>query len=777
MHRDIKIRIGKVISNGCVASLMTSIVVVLFASTAMAQNPFGDNPFAPMPSDEPMNVAPPASGTNPLDEDALAEPPNPVVRAIREANPVTPDELCWAVKALLDVRAYDEADRYLNKLVGQKLDDAELAALTRKYGNGLFFKIAGSAELKETNRELGRRALVAAQKAAQDPAVISAAINDLSGSFAERNAALVDLKAAGDAGLSAVVAALANPALADKHATIRAGIEALGESTIGPLLAALQTNDSQFRAQAMVVLGKLHAKKATPFLLFPAVADSVGQAEKRAAKYALIQIVGELPSRYDALTYLRLQSYNYLNGELPYTPDSQNRIQYWVWDDKAGLPQRVALPAEQVAVAVGKQLATELIELDPESALAKRLYLIAQLESAKRISGISQPLAAGSAELKLGGEFSTDELVDALHQAIEEEHLRAAVGLIEVLKVAGNDSLLYTSGQPHQVAALLRHPNRHVRFAATDAILTWDPKQPFPGSSEVISTLARLVYQDGFETGMVVTPHVARGRNIASLLQPLNFETRMATNGHDALKLAFRGGDFRFILISDTISEPTIGELLQQIRKDPRTASIPVGMMVREEKLPAMQRLAAQDGLTTAFLRPFDEQTMAFQIRRVLEPAELSYVAADVRMQRSCWAISQLDRLATDWKNYPFYDLLRAEDSLCRSLLVGGCRPQAIKALGELATRKAQKALVEYASGPVHPASERAAAVDAFANAIRQRGILLDSNEIKLQYDRYNQSRDLDRATQTILGSVLDAIEAPSQANDKTVANQEAAAG
>jgi hypothetical protein len=68
------------------------------------------------------------------------------------------------------------------------------------------------------------------------------------------------------------------------------------------------------------------------------------------------------------------------------------------------------------------------------------------------------------------------------------------------------------------------------------------------------------------------------------------------------------------------------------------------------------------------------------------------------------------------------------------------------------------------ASQPGRPLEDRQAAAEAFADAVQRRGLLLTRSEILLQYDRYNRSESLDAGTQQVLGQILDAIEAPSQA-------------
>jgi hypothetical protein len=84
--------------------------------------------------------------------------------------------------------------------------------------------------------------------------------------------------------------------------------------------------------------------------------------------------------------------------------------------------------------------------------------------------------------------------------------------------------------------------------------------------------------------------------------------------------------------------------------------------------------------------------------------------------------------------------------------------------LGNLNSAASQQALVELASRQTQPLEVRQAAVKAFRRNTQQHGILLRGDEIRRQYDRYNESEDQDRGTQQVLGLILDCIEAPTQA-------------
>ena len=53
----------------------------------------------------------------------------------------------------------------------------------------------------------------------------------------------------------------------------------------------------------------------------------------------------------------------------------------------------------------------------------------------------------------------------------------------------------------------------------------------------------------------------------------------------------------------------------------------------------------------------------------------------------------------------------------------------------------------------------RQSAAEAFGENVKRFGVQLTTACIQKQYDRYNASEQLDKPTQAVLGSILDAIE------------------
>ena len=85
----------------------------------------------------------------------------------------------------------------------------------------------------------------------------------------------------------------------------------------------------------------------------------------------------------------------------------------------------------------------------------------------------------------------------------------------------------------------------------------------------------------------------------------------------------------------------------------------------------------------------------------------------------------------------------------------------------EINSPEAQRALVETAGRVTQPLEIRQAAVSAFRQNLQAHGILLTKEEIKKQYQQYNESKNQDESTQKILALILDCLEAPTKAEKK----------
>jgi hypothetical protein len=152
-------------------------------------------------------------------------------------------------------------------------------------------------------------------------------------------------------------------------------------------------------------------------------------------------------------------------------------------------------------------------------------------------------------------------------------------------------------------------------------------------------------------------------------------------------------------------------------------------------------------------------QEMVVQLQRLANPP---FATDTVRLQRAEQALNwltQLLQLQSSAQGNLFHELRRnghiAETTLSQPDLAGA----SLHLLEQLGTADSQLTLLDYASGKNLPLDSRQMAAKRFASSVNQYGILMTTDQIRSQYDRYNASQSEDRETQQVLGELLDVLE------------------
>jgi CheY-like chemotaxis protein len=277
----------------------------------------------------------------------------------------------------------------------------------------------------------------------------------------------------------------------------------------------------------------------------------------------------------------------------------------------------------------------------------------------------------------------------------------------------------------------------------------------------VLDALKFAAATSGKPRVMLAGPNTERSRYIAGYLDALGYRVETATNGKQMLHELAKSSDYEIVLLDAKIRRSTPDILIQQMRNDWRTASLPVGVLSGVDDFERAKRAVRNDPLAEAFARPHDEESTAWQIEQLQSLAGDRFVPFALRQQQASKSLAILAKLAAD-KNHVF-NITEAQASALASLHAPNLGSEAAEVLSAIGTRQSQKALVDMASRSTAPAELRAAAVVEFRKSIERHGILLTTTDIRKQYDRYNQSEHQDEITQKILAQILDCIEAPTK--------------
>lgn len=769
-------------------------ILLLGGLPAVAQeDPFSAPADAPMGDFDPFGGASPAGGEKPGDGGTPAEPerrgPEPaVILQFRESNPTTPSQLAAAAEAVLAFGRPDEAKIYLQKLIASKPTSEALAPLANELAGATLARFASEPQLQPEGKRVADTILAAAEKVARDPARIIGLVPLLTDpNPSVRASAVARMRQADSFAVPPLLSVLADPKQASLHRQVRTALVSLGAMAEAPLIGALQTPDEALRAQIVIVLGRMRSTRATPFILQAALDPAASPELREAGRAAITAIWGKKPSRQEA-EYTLLHECEQLNqGRIPYEPNENGLIELWYWDAETKSPKPSQLAPSDAARMLADHVTSVLVHIFPERPDFLKLRLLSGLEWARTVAGRSGPLPRGDGTIyqvaaKAGPEMVSDTLTDALLQG----KVAAALGAIEVFGDIADPSMLNTPGADAALSKAMLHPDQRVRVAAALAIVKLNPAA-FAGGSRVTDVLANAASTRGVRRMMVAHPRLAEAQNVISLLGDQGFDGEVYLTGQALLKAAVLDPDLEMILVSDAIDRPTVFEVVQALRKDYRTAGIPVGVMATDENIDRSQFLTANDPRTIVVPKIVGPESAGYAADRIAQriatPLEYAPGSApliekmtptaappllspgtgfqqrDERIARANEALEALIQLASNRETFNRYDLLRAEGAAIQAIGISPLAPAAGRLLALLATPKAQTALLEIASDHGRPLADREIAASAFADAVKRRGALLTTAQIRNQYELYNASETLDAATQRVLGSLLDTIE------------------
>jgi uncharacterized protein with GYD domain len=764
-------RVGcSLVREGCIAAIAGALLQL--AQPGLAQDPFaapGTEGAAvdPFGAPAPAGPAPAAAAPGTVPMDGIGEKLPLVIQQLRDSDPQTPQALLQAALATLQFDRPDESQRYLTKFEEAKFPADVLAAVPDQVGSPLLFTLAREPKIQPAGARVVELVYSAARAQAADVTRIDEEIKRLSlPDIGQRTAALNRLAPSGVQVVTPMLRALADPARESEHSYIRAALARLATDTEAPLQGAIEATDPKLQAQVIAVLGRIGSQGAVRHLVRPAIDPAATPELRQVASASLAKIVGSVPDRHDAIRYLHGELRSLLAGQWQPATNATGQVETWIWNDAARQLERRELSSDDAALEQAARVAADLAALEPDSPEAQRLAILTRLELAQVLVGLEHPVDAATVSAALAGvpESESAGLMNhVLAEAIKLGRVPAIVAAARALGDLGDPSVLSSSSaQESPLAETLRHPDRRARVTAALAIARLNPERAFAGSSRWLDMLNSAVQTTGTSRILVGDPRHDASQTIIGLLNSLGFDGDSANTGRRFAELATSGTDYELLLICDAIDRPPVKELVQWLRKDYRTAGVPIGVLARSEDEAALRLALADDPLTLVFPRIHSLEVAREDIDRLLAIAGRRHVSREERVAQAKLALAALGQLVSSPHAARMGDVLRSEEAIIAALDNPALSTAAAAALADLGTPRSQTALINFASQTARPLADRQAAAAAFSKAVAARGLNLTQAQILEQFDRYNVSATLDAETQAVLGNLLDTIEAPT---------------
>lgn len=722
---------------------VTAMVCCFSAGSVIAQKP------------DIATQAPPA--LSPVDERSN-DTTQLILRTVRDSNPQTAAELGEAVAIMMDIQKYNDARFYLAKIEALGLDDRQNFELQQAMGSDFFSSVQTSPWLQPEGKRLARKVLAAATKVSASPARIASLINVLNSSdILVRSAAFRELRLLGAPAAAELLSVFAHDDRVPDFPGVRSALKGMGPDAQGPLLGAASASDLQVQVEAIRALAKFETSESLDVMMHAYLSPKAPQFLRRIALDSLTRGNYQAdPVFIEQRLYDR--SMQYLLGKRQVSGALMGEVTIWKWDQatKKMIPEKVA--PETASRIIASRRAADLYEISPQLTRNREMYLLTQLEAAKRVLGPSRRIDVTTIVPQL--ETDVWEIEKTLKQALKLDLVPAAIACCEVLEHIGSDSLLSGSAKPRPLVQAILHGERYLQFAAMSAIAKIDPKKAYPGSSYMLNLAVYLSLSENIPAGLVGHNREDIAQSYAAQLSKQGINARAATSSREFFRAATENPDIDVLLVTDTLLDPQYVELIQQLRSDWRTRRVPIALLYRESARGhrALNRLG-DDPRFTAIPFSMSPDLVSTHVTRLHDMVRPWSVSNIDRRRHAAVAVKWLAKVSGDSASYPFYNLGSQQSELARLLYVPGFSESASQILASLGTPAAQRELVNFASQSNLPAEERQKVVDAFVKSVNQGGTLLTTSEIQQQYDRYNASRNDPESGREVLSTILDVIE------------------
>lgn len=739
--------------------LATACFFLILTTAAAQEDPFG---AAPKPAAEPAAAAPGVGKKGPV-RPVTAEREPLVIELLRATNPTTPEQLLGAAQTALQFGRADEAKKHLEKLLADKPADDAIAPLTARFGPFLL-QLIGAKDVQPEGQQVAELVQAAAQRVSQNPGRIEALIQQLSDpNPAKQQAALTKLNDIGVAVVNPMLKVLADPSRAGEHTALRSALVALAITTELPLIAALDTSNSELQLQIIAVLGRMQSKRAA-IRLIPIALDSNSPPQARQLAAASLQkVFGAAPDRYEASRYLRQHVDRYLRGDVDVDRNVDDSATLWTWNDAETAATPITLPRRDAGVQLAAQAARSLQELNPGDDSIRQQKLLIDLELLQVSVGLDRPLDPAATQAVLASHTAVADLNAVLLDAMRLGRVAGALAAAQALGQANDAGAVRGMGDVESpLAKALTFPDRRVRLAAASTMIKLAPGEQFPGAGRLGETLAWLANTSGTNSILIGHPRGEEAQTLVGYANALGYDGEGTYTGRMLADRAFANPDFTCVLVSDAIDGPPVEELVQWLRRDYRTARLPVGVMARSERLLRLEQAFADDRFTTVYPRIHSVEVCDSEINKLKAIAGRNFVDRDEKITAARSALAALETLIKRPAVFAQYDLIRQEPTLIGALSNPALSAQAADLLAYYPTASSQQALVDAASQSTRELVDRQAAAKAFTTSVQAHGLRIGKPQIAQQYVRYNASQTADQPTQELLGAVLDTIETPA---------------
>lgn len=728
------------------------------------QDPFGDPGFGTTPT---ITQAANPSSRSALDPNET----NAVVRSLRANPPTTPKELGKALDWMTRIRRWDEAGAWLDEIAKLPLDGPSAIEILQSAGA----RAIGAIESNPKSFRPEHQQTIAKLRQLADQEIHSPAnlqrhvIRLTSPEQAERLRGYDGLRAAGDSGIAAILNAVMRPNGLTPTPSMVEAFSRLGPQTTRAWQAAMTTQNTDSRERLIRLVNRSPQADMGPELLAALYDPSVSEATRQGISDSLIARGKSIPNAKQSYEYAATILNRSLDQyrQLTKLNDVRTQTTWALGEDSASVKPANANAAEQALTRASQAAITTL-----------RSESSAEAVSAKAIVAIMEKLShEGTRELTASEHFQSlvpstlrdsHEFACLIWDAAEQESLRGAKALAVTNLARWQGKLMPPPVRERLVQAAnsgdpqVRYPaaialmnslldQRQLRTVSTDsnqerttltssiapANAARSEPAGFQGSSRVDFVGREMQRLMADPMVMIVGASPSLRSHMHQLVEQMGFRYVEASSVDDVFNTLRNATPVEAIFILDHLRDLDLGQLVQRIRINPSTSTVPIALLA--DSLSSLEHSVANSdpGVIVGSVPPSIDSfgDIVHRMDDVLGYPRTT--AAD----RVGWKENAANYFR---QRFPQEEI---SDGSGVSIRLAD-------------TQAEQQNLLRIASDAQEPAKRREQASQIFVQSVQRFGLLISTDMINGQYDVYNTRGETEPVTRIVVGRVLDAIDA-----------------
>jgi CheY-like chemotaxis protein len=710
-----------------------------------------------------------------------------VVRSLRANPPTSPEELASAIRWMGRIRRWDEVGRWLTALGQKQIDPQTALRVQDRAGTNTWLEIEGNANLfTPAQLAVVARIRSLAEEAVSSPAALTQNIRQLySDSRTERIAGFQGLKGAGYSGIAAILNAVSSEQGVTPNGALVEAFSLLGPQATRAWHTAMTTPHDDVRDRLVQLVARAPQPDMGCELLAALHDPKVSEASKQSVQKSLLDREQAVPSNTQVYRYTLRQldksiadyrhhlALNDLDTDIGWQLQGDGRtvqpiratgadghlnrasqaaltsLRLTAQGDVASA-RAVAVHLEQCAQRGDRDLTanTEFQKILPDSlrdshefaslvwdAAVKENLPGAQALATSNLSRWTGPLQPNAVR---------DRLVAATKSGYPFVRYPAAVALMNSvlesrngLETADSSAVVETGekGLPPETAAPASPSDMANPVLKLNSDRKFDSR--FEGRSrlDVVGREMQQFLADPLV--LIVGGSPSLRSHMHGLADQLGFRFLEAASVRDVFDTLRSGAPIEAVFIIDHLRDMDLGQLIQRIRSNPSTSTVPIALLA-DSLSRGEHSVAAADHRVVMGSVPPEVDGLGDILRRFQHMTEMPRVDSS---QRILWKESASNYFRATAPENP-KDGIHPVTGLLAS------------------TQEEQQNLLRIVADGEAGVSKREQASQIFVQSVRRFGLLISSESANAQYDVYNARGGNEPVTRAVMGRVLDAIEA-----------------